>query len=175
MKKRNQLMSMGLFYTLWKHVSIKQFTIIIVMLISISLVIGATMIPTVLAGEGQHPRINIKVTNLDTGMPIKKKDTLFAVTPFQVTVINYEADCAGQFIVTALGDTNIGAPPSVIVQAQTFIIGPSVDSNSASGAPLMANFGPDGYNDWKITASCNGVEPFQRSFDSFEFFVSGSY
>jgi|GEM_PF-6342036 len=81
-------------------------------------------------------------------------------TSFQVEVINYGADCAGQFVVTALGDPNLGAPPSALVQFVSYIIGPSVDSNSATGVPLVASIGGlDDFNDWKITASCNGAEP----------------
>src|SRR2546425_9748162 len=81
-------------------------------------------------------RISIEVTNLDTGMPIKRRDTLTAVTPFQVTVTTNGIDCAGQFVVTALGDPSVGAPPSVLVQFIPFIIGPAVGNNSASGEPL---------------------------------------
>lgn len=144
-------------------------------LIPIILACAALITPTALAGGDNNPQIRIKVTNLNTGMPIKRMDTLMDETSFQVEVINYGADCAGQFVVTALGDPNLGAPPSALVQFVSYIIGPSVDSNSATGVPLVASIGGlDDFNDWKITASCNGAKPSQRSFDFFEFFVEKS-
>ena len=122
----------------------------------------------------RHPKIGIKVVNLDTGMPIKQYDTLNLLTPYQVTVINRGADCAGQYVVTALGDSSVAAPPSVIVQFEQFIIGPSVASKSFTGDSLPANVLPEGYNDYKVTASCNGAKPHQRSFAFFEFFVEAN-
>jgi hypothetical protein len=109
--------------------------------------------------------ISIKVTNLDTGLRIEEWETLTSVTPFQVTVTTNGLDCAGQFVVTALGAP--GAPPAVLVQAVPFIIGPAVGSNSVSGEPLDSG----GDNDWKISASCNGDDPVEHDFDFFEFFV----
>jgi hypothetical protein len=118
-----------------------------------------------------HPNIWIQVTDFDTGMPIKRNKTLNEVITFQVTVTNYGADCTGQFIVTALGDPAQGAPPTAAVQTWFFNIGPSMGSNSSSSEPLISSVLPDGFNDWKISASCNGAAPHQRSFDFFEFFV----
>ena len=173
MKTRNQFKIMRLMGVLrWRNSS-RQFCTIMVMGLLMSLIAASVaLLPSTALAKSvvRHPNIWIEVTNLDTGMPIKRNTIINVETPFQVTVTNYGADCAGQFVVTALGaPVN---PPSVLVQYQAFIIGPSVNSKSSSGAPLIANVGPPGsFNDWKISASCNGAEPHQRSFDFFEFFV----
>jgi hypothetical protein len=109
-------------------------------------------------------RLRVTVRNADTGEPIGWHTPLG--TPFQVTVFTNALDCAGQFVVTALGAS--GAPPSVLVQVVPFIIGPAVGSNEASGAILEAA-GVD--NDWKITASCNGASRGQIAFAFHEFLV----
>jgi len=111
--------------------------------------------------------IKISVNNLDTGEPIRQRQTdVVENSEFQVTVRTNGIDCAGQIVVTALGAPTF--PPSVLVQSFDFIIGPFGGSNSALFEPLFANgFG----NVWKISASCNGAVPQQFAFDSFEFLV----
>jgi hypothetical protein len=115
--------------------------------------------------EAVHPKITIDVRDFNTGEPIRRGETLTEITDFQVTITTAGVDCAGQFVVTALGAP--GVPPSVVVQAVAFVIGPAVGSNSLSGSPLDSGL----QNDWKITASCNGAERLQRDFDFFEFFA----
>jgi hypothetical protein len=78
-----------------------------------------------------------------------------------------EFNCAGQFVVTALGAP--GAPPSVLVQFQAFIIGPAVGTNSVAGGVLTSNGIPGDENDWKISASCNGATQNSFACGSFEF------
>jgi hypothetical protein len=144
---------------------------IIGLLMSLIVTSVALLPSTALAmGADRHPNIWIQVTNLDTGMPIKRNKTFNSLgIPLEVTVTNYGADCAGQFVITAIGAP--GSPPSVLVQFQAFIIGPSVGSNSVTADTIYTGVTPDGFNDIKITASCNGAAPHQKSFDFFEFFV----
>ena len=110
-------------------------------------------------------RIRITVTNLTTGKLIKQRSRLTQEANFAVTVTTNGVDCAGQFVVTALGAP--GSPPSVIVQSVPFVVGPALADNSATGAPL--NSGTN--NLWKISASCNGAERGQFDTDTFEFSV----
>jgi hypothetical protein len=114
--------------------------------------------------RARHLRLRVTVRNADTGEQIGWRTPLG--TPFQVTVSTNDVDCAGQFVVTALGSS--GAPPSVLVQAVPFIIGPGVGSNAVTGAILQAA-GVD--NDWKVTASCNGAKRGQIAFAFHEFLV----
>lgn len=113
------------------------------------------------------PGLALTVEDLNTGQPISSGQTVANMHRFHVTVTTTNGvTCAGQWIITALGAP--GAPPSVLVQLQSFIIGPDTNATSVTGAPLMANGIP---NDWKISASCNGAEPGQFAQANFEFFV----
>ncbi len=114
--------------------------------------------------------IQVSVFDVTTGQPIAPGQVLTTNTDqFQVTVTTNNIDCAGQFTVTALGAP--GNPPSVLVQSVPFIIGPFGGSNSVTGGVLTAGSRPDGTNDFKVSASCNGAVPAQFAFDTFEFFV----
>jgi len=115
--------------------------------------------------SGPRARIKISVMDLGTGQPIKPGQTLTALTSFQVTVTTDGIDCAGQYVVTALGAAS--APPSVMVQPVWFLIGPAMGTNSWTGAPLNSTL----QNTWKISASCNSVQRNGFDFASFEFFA----
>jgi hypothetical protein len=115
---------------------------------------------------GPFSPIRITVMNTNTFTPIQNRQTIGEGTPFQVKVTSNGVDCAGQLVVTALGA--IGLPPSVLVDVESFIIGPAVGTNAVTGPPLTAGgFG----NDFKISATCNGAKPAQFAHASFEFFV----
>jgi len=110
----------------------------------------------------------ISVKDLTTGKQIVQDSTITAGDEFQVTVSGApEFNCAGQFVVTALGAPT--APPSVLVQLQAYIIGPAVGTNSAMGGVLTSNGTPGHENDWKISASCNGPNSNSFAFGQFEF------
>jgi hypothetical protein len=115
-----------------------------------------------LAGTGLV--LEAEVIDLGTRQPITSGETISADTPFQVQVTTNGIDCAGQFVVTALGQQD--GPTAVLVQDVPFVIGPAADAKSASGEPLSAVMG----NDWKITASCNGAQPNEKAFAFIEFF-----
>jgi hypothetical protein len=114
--------------------------------------------------------ISITLQDTTTGQPITNHETLSATDNFQVTVTTNNINCAGQFVVTALGAS--GAPPSVLVQAVPYIVGPAVGTNSVSGSTLNASVLPSGYNDWKISTTCNGAERGQFAYAHFEFYVN---
>ena len=65
-------------------------------------------------------------------------------------------------MVTALGIPTV--PPWVLVQFVPFIVGPFVGNNAVTGAALDSGL----RNDWKISASCNGVGMNAIAFASFE-------
>jgi Putative binding domain, N-terminal len=114
--------------------------------------------------------LSISVSDITTGLPISRGQSVAPGNQFQVTVATNGVNCAGQFIVTALGAP--GLPPSVPVQFVPLSIGPP-QANSATGAILTANLlaQPFGANDWKISASCNaGLGAFATA--TFEFVVS---
>lgn len=114
--------------------------------------------------------VTITVQDLTTGQGIANGETLSASDNFQVTVTTDNVDCAGQFVVTALGAR--GAPPEVLVQSNTYIIGPnSGGGNAITGGVLTAATLPSGHNDWKISASCNATRQEQFAANHFEFFV----
>src|SRR5579863_1793910 len=113
--------------------------------------------------------LTITVQDITTGQPITNGETLHATDNFQVTVTTNNINCAGQFVVTALGAP--GAPPSVLVQTVPYVIGPASGGNSAIGSTLNASVLPSGYNDWKISTSCNGANRGQFASSHFEFFV----
>jgi hypothetical protein len=116
------------------------------------------------AGAG----IAISVMDLTTAKSILSGTTIPAGDEFQVTVTGApQFNCAGQFVVTALGGA--GAPPSALVQVVPFIIGPAVGAASASGGVLTSNGAPGDENDWKISASCNGSNTNSFAFTQFEF------
>ena len=122
-------------------------------------------------GNAARPVLQISVSDLTTGQPVARQQTVTAGDAFQVTVSTGGTDCAGQLVVTALGAS--GAPPSVLVQVLPYIVGPSVGSNSATGGTLTAGVLPNGTNDWKISTSCNGADTNQFAFSRFEFFAQG--
>lgn len=116
--------------------------------------------------------VAISVKDVTTGKRIRSGQTLTSSDNFQVTVSTNNVDCAGQFVVTALGAP--GAPPSVLVQIVPYIIGPNSGGNTVSGGILTAGVLPSGYNDWKISTSCNGARGGQFAFGHVEFFVNVS-
>jgi len=116
-----------------------------------------------------HSVLTITVSDLTTGQPIARRQTVMAGDAFQVTVSTDGSDCAGQFVVTALGAP--GAPPSALVQSLPYIVGTSVGSNSVTGSTLTAGVLANGTNDWKISTSCNGAGTHEFAFGTFEFFA----
>jgi hypothetical protein len=117
-----------------------------------------------------NPGLALAVEDLTTGQPISPGQTVTNMDKFQVTVTTTNGiSCAGQWVVTALGAP--GFPLSVLVQFQTFMIGPGTRASSFTGAQLTANGVP---NDWKISASCNGADPGQFAEANVEFFVGMS-
>ena len=175
MKTRNQFKIIRLMSALRWCNSSRQFCAImfiglLVSLITTSVVLSPSRALALGEGDGRHPFIRIMVTNLDTELPIQRNTTLYEVgIPWRVTVTNYGADCAGQFVITAIGAP--GYPPSVSLQALAFTLGPSVGNYSVVSDIFLSGVTPDGLNDFKISASCNGALPQQKSFDFFEFFV----
>lgn len=116
------------------------------------------------AGAG----IAISVMDLTAEKSILPGTTIPAGDQFQVTVTGApQFNCAGQFVVTALGGA--GAPPSALVQVVPFIIGPFGGDNSATGGILTSNGATGDENDWKISASCNGSNTNSFAFSQFEF------
>ena len=113
---------------------------------------------------GRHLHIDVTAFRSDTGKPLGS--SVPPGTVFQVKVATNGVDCAGQFVVTALGAP--GAPPSVLVQVVPFITGPALGQNAAIGAPLTAA-GPG--NAFKISASCNGARDGEHSFGFTDFKV----
>ena len=112
--------------------------------------------------------ISIAVQDTTTGKNIVSGSTITAGDTFQVTVTSAPTfNCAGQFVVTALGAA--GAPPSVLVQDQLFIIGPASGANSVTGGVLTSNGTTDHENDWKVSASCNGASDGAFATSTFEF------
>ncbi len=112
--------------------------------------------------------IAISVMDLTAGKNIVSGSTIPAGDEFQVTVTGAPAyNCAGQFVVTAVGAP--GAPPSALVQVVPFIIGPFTGGNSATGGILTSNGTTGDENDWKISASCNGGNTNSFAFSQFEF------
>jgi hypothetical protein len=113
--------------------------------------------------------ITISVKDLTTDKRITPGGTITAGDEFQVTVTSGPTfNCAGQFVVTALGAA--GAAPSVLVQSLTFVIGPASGGNTATGGTLTSNGSTGHLNDWKISASCNGSTNRSFAFSNFEFF-----
>jgi len=141
----------------------KRLMLVTVVCLVVGLLVGSTII------AATRSKIAISVMDLTAGRPLKDRET---ITPgvdgdrFQVTVNGNGGDCAGQYVVSALGAP--GGLPSVLVQFVPFIIGPGVGNNSVTGPELTAN---PGVNAWKISASCNGAGPKEFDFDSFEFFT----
>lgn len=113
--------------------------------------------------------LHVTVTDVTSGQRVRSGRTFDAPFDFQVTVATDGIDCAGQFVVTALGAP--GAPPSVLVQSKTFILGPAVGADTVTGETLTAWPLAGGTNRWKISASCNGTGEREIYFDAFEFQV----
>lgn len=124
------------------------------------------------ASEGNHaasssPAITITVMDVTTGQQISPGETITAGDQFQVTVtVTNNIDCAGQFVVTAVG---AGALPEVLVQVVPFIIGPASGSDTVTGGILTSNGTPGHPNHWKISASCDGTAPNAFGFARFQF------
>jgi hypothetical protein len=119
--------------------------------------------------DSTSPAIVVTVEDITTGLPISSGETITAGDQFQVTVnVTNNVDCAGQFVVTALGAP--GAPPEVLVQNVIYIIGPASGGNSATGGVLTSNGTPGHPNKWKISASCDGaLAPAAFGFARFQF------
>jgi hypothetical protein len=129
----------------------------------------ASLVTSLVAQNPPRPVLKITVSDLTTGQLIAPEQTVTAGDTFQVTASTGGTDCAGQFVVTALGAS--GAPPSVLVQFLPYIVGASVGSNSVTGGTLTASVLAIGTNDWKISTSCNAAATHQFAFSSFEFFA----
>jgi len=95
------------------------------------------VIPMLLAASSSSaaqtsPTISITVQDVTTGQQISNGETVAAGDQFQATVTTTNnIDCAGQFVVTAVGAP--GAPPEVLVQIVPFIIGPASGGDSVTG------------------------------------------
>ena len=130
--------------------------------------------PVILPAQAANtiPKIQLTVTVVDqtAGEPLKQGETVPPGHMFNVTVTTNDIDCAGQLAVTALGAA--GAPPEVGVQTFGYVIGPNSGGNSANGATLMTGHPPGRKNDFKISATCNGVVKRQFVFKTFEFYVA---
>jgi hypothetical protein len=115
------------------------------------------------------PIITITVLDITTGLQITNGEVITAGDQFQVTVtVTNNIDCAGQFVVTALGAP--GAPPEVLVQNVVFIVGPASGGDSDTGGILTSNGTPGNPNQWKISASCDGAaSPNAFGFSRFHF------
>ena len=123
------------------------------------------------AHDGKHPKLSIKIINLSQGGQIKHRETLNTTDQFRVQVKTNGIDCAGQYVVTAIGAP--GNPPSVLVTARTFTLGPFVGSNSYTGPLILtASVVPETLkNVWKISASCNASGNKHEYFAFVEFYV----
>lgn len=121
--------------------------------------------------NSQKLRLALSVQNLDADKKIWPGETLSFGTNFQVTIENNEIDCHGSWQITAVGDANTGAPPSVTVATGGLALGPSAGTSSILLPILYAGVTPDGTNNWKISTFCNGAEKKQVAFEFFEFFV----
>jgi hypothetical protein len=97
--------------------------------------------------------IAISVQDLTTGKPIKNGSTITAGDQFQVTVTSApEYNCAGQFVVTALGAP--GRRQRYLFRPCHLLSAPPRGGNSATGGVLSSNGIPGHENDWKVGASC---------------------
>ena len=114
-----------------------------------------------------HPTLAITVMDLTAGQTVKPNHGIAAGHQFQVTVTGNGVNCAGQYVVSALGTSS--PPPPVLVQVVPFVVGPAGAGNSVTGEVLTAGTLPNGTNEWKISASCNGARGHQFAFDRFEF------
>lgn len=116
-------------------------------------------------------RLGITVQNLDLDQRIWPGETLSMGTNFQATIEGSGVDCVGDWLISAVGDSNVGAPPSVPVARGPMQLGPAAGTNSMTLPVLFAGVTADGTNNWKVSAYCNGAEKGQIAFESFEFFV----
>ena len=140
---------------------------------SLALVFLVVLVATMVWTQEHRPlKIAISVQDLTTNQPISYGETIHAVDTIKVTVTTNGVNCAGAVAVTALGIT--GAPPEVGVVSSPFYIGsaPTEPGESFSLAPFYVGVLPNGTNDWKISASCNGARVGQFDFATFEFFVN---
>jgi hypothetical protein len=121
------------------------------------------------AAAPPNPTIAVTVLDVTTGLQISSGETITAGDKFQVTVtVTNNIDCAGQFVVTALGAS--GAPPEALVQNVIFTVGPASGGDSATGGVLISNGTPGHPNRWKISASCDGAaSPGAFGFSKFHF------
>jgi hypothetical protein len=140
-----------------------------------TILVAATLLCSILgyarsgAPAPTTPTIAVTVLDVTTGLQISNGETITAGDQFQVTVtVTNNVDCAGQFVVTALGAP--GAPPEVLVQNVIFTIGPASGGDSVTGGILTSNGTPGNPNKWKISASCNGAaSPNAFGFGKFHF------
>jgi hypothetical protein len=87
------------------------------------------------AAAPPNPTIAVTVLDVTTGLQISSGETITAGDKFQVTVtVTNNIDCAGQFVVTALGAS--GAPPEALVQNVIFTVGPASGGDSAKAECL---------------------------------------
>jgi hypothetical protein len=115
-----------------------------------------------------QPLIGVSVRDVTTQALVRNGQIVRAGDQFRVAVVNLGAPCAGQYTVTDLGVP--GYPLSVLVQAQSFIIGPG--NSRFAGSMLPTTPRPDVTNDFKVTASCNGAGRGEiTTATPFEFFV----
>lgn len=156
---------------LWKRGEIKSFFAIAIIIIVSGLFLQTPLVAQ--AGGGNSPKLKLKitVTNLDTGQVIGQRATINNNTPIQVSVKTNGINCAGAFVLSARGDTSTGAPPVVIYQSVPIIIGPAIGDNTATGETHIATDWEGGFQNYKVSAVCNGFRTKQFDSDFFEFFV----
>jgi hypothetical protein len=120
------------------------------------------------AAAPSSPTIAVTVLDVTTGQPIPLGGRITAGDRFQATItVTNNIDCAGQFVVTAVGAQ--GAPPEVLVQIMPFIVGPASGGDSVTGGILTSNGTPGHPNHWKVSASCDGLASNAFGFARFQF------
>jgi hypothetical protein len=119
--------------------------------------------------QSRRPVLAISVMDLTTGQLVLQGRPIPSGHQVQVTVAASGGDCAGQYVVSALGAP--GNPPAVLVQFAPFIMQPAGGTTAITGDVMTLGVVPGGGNDFKISASCNGASPTHFAFSHFEFFV----
>jgi len=138
-------------------------------LIAVAVLLAVPSYGQFVQAGSKSPTIAVTVQDITTGLQISNGETVTAGDQFQVTVtVTNNIDCAGQFVVTALGAS--GAPPEVLVQDVIFIVGPASGGDTATGGILTSNGTPGRPNEWKVSASCDGAAaPGAFGFSKFHF------
>ncbi len=118
--------------------------------------------------------LNIKITvhDITTKTRLTNGQNVSAGDKIKVTIHTNGIDCTGSYIVTSLSPNP--PPPLIVQQFDTFTIGPNSPArlNHFTGPAITLSGLTTGQDDWKISASCNGLGVGQFAFSQFEFFVT---